>query len=361
MRESAVRIAGYFGYSETVHGLLACARDPEEAVRRAALEHLPFTDDARALPTLLDALTTDTPRARAAAARGLGRIDEPAASGALSAALGDGDAWVRYFAVRGLLEHTRPAATDVLIRLAEHDPAAHVRIAALEALGAQAVGDALPLLKRMAQDDHHEVAAAALGALGAIDDAEGLHALQEAIRADSPARRIAAVNALVVNGRSEAVQSLEWAGAADVDPSVVRAAIDGLGAIAGSTRPGSARAIDALLAFLGDRTTREHAQRAIVRLPPTRIADLSRGLQHPQADVRSSTVDVLGRFLCEEATQAVSTALGDPAPEVREAAVMTLARLGARGQEAALANLSTNDPSKAVRRAAAAALSGLGS
>ena len=144
-------------------------------------------------------------------------------------------------------------------------------------------------------------------------------------------------------------------------PSVVRAAIDGLGAVAGSTRSGSGRAIDALLAFLSDRMTREHAQRAIGGLPPARIAELSRGLQHPQPEVRTATVGVLGRFQCEEATHAVRMALDDPAPEVREAAVTTLARLGARGLEPALARLSAHDPSQAVRRAAAAALTGLGS
>ena len=145
-------------------------------------------------------------------------MDNPAASAALSASLADSDAWVRYFAVRGLLEHRQPASTDVLMRLAEHDPAAHVRIAALEALGALAVSDALPLLERLVDDEHHEVAAAALGALGAIDDPDGLPTLKDAIRAESPARRIAAVNALVVNGGGEAVESLEWACAADADP-----------------------------------------------------------------------------------------------------------------------------------------------
>ena len=74
-RESAVRIAGYFGYRETSDAVLGAVSDPVEAVRVAALEHLPFLDDPQVPELLHRALETDTPRAKAAAARALGRIE----------------------------------------------------------------------------------------------------------------------------------------------------------------------------------------------------------------------------------------------------------------------------------------------
>jgi HEAT repeat protein len=72
--------------------------------------------------------------------------------------------------------------------------------------------------------------------------------------------------------------------------------------------------------------------------------------------VRRGIVDALGRFQRPESTGLVADALGDSASAVRETAIATLARLGARGMEGAFAELATQDPSKAVRRAAATAL-----
>ena len=98
---------------------------------------LPFVDERRALPVLLEALA---PRRRQRARRRwherLGAWTIPRGSGALTAALEDGDAWVRYFAVRGLVEGRHsPAAAALNSAAAERYPAAHVRIASLEGLG----------------------------------------------------------------------------------------------------------------------------------------------------------------------------------------------------------------------------------
>jgi HEAT repeat protein len=359
MRESAVRIAGYFGYPETVDALFQCAADDDEIVRRAALEHLPFLEDARVLPALVSALERDAPRARASAARALGRVDAPDATAALTAALTDGDSWVRYFAVRSLGEQHASGAIASLVDLAERDPAAHVRIAALDILGALGATEATLVLKALADDGDPQVAAAALGALGAIAHGDGLQPLLDALRAESPARRQAAIAALALHGSQDAVASLEWAAAADADATVVRDSIEALGRVAAGSAAGAGRAADALITLLSDRETRDLARQTIAGLPASTIGALSRGLQHPQPDVRSATVDVLGSFQCEEATRVVAAALDDSTAAVREAAVMTLARLGARGLEPRLAALSAHDPSKAVRRAAAAALSEL--
>jgi HEAT repeat protein len=110
---------------------------------------------------------------------------------------------------------------------------------------------------------------------------------------------------------------------------------------------------------LSDVSRRELAAGALAQLPPSRIAVLARGLRHPQAEVRSATVEALGRIQRQEASQLVIEALTDNAPKVREAAVVTLARIGARDLEPTFARLAANDSSKTVRRAATAALARL--
>ena len=360
VRESAVRVAGYFGYPQTIDRLFACVSDGHEPVRRAALEHLGFLDDRRVLPALRHALGHDTPPARAAAARSLARIADPAAAAALRDALEDADSWVRYFAARGLAECRDQQTAAVLVHHARHDPAIHVRIAAIDALGALRALDRVADLKGLTSDPHEEVAAAALGALGRLAAADGLSELVEALRSDSASRRTAAVRALAAHGSTDAVSSLEWTASADPDPAVARSALEALAMVAATTDGPAARAaIDALLLLLTDAGRREAAANALAALPAARIQDLARGLRHPQTEVRTRTIEALGRLQHPEASRLIVEALADASPSVREAAIVALTRLGARGVEPTIADLAARDSSKAVRRAATAALARL--
>ena len=45
VRESAVRVAGYFGYASCAKALIDRCRDTDEAVRATALEHVAYLDD----------------------------------------------------------------------------------------------------------------------------------------------------------------------------------------------------------------------------------------------------------------------------------------------------------------------------
>src|SRR6185369_11374716 len=155
VRESAVKIAGYFGYEPCADGLLERCRDEVETVRAAALEHVAFLDDARVLPVLIEALEHDTPRARAAAAQALAHIESPDASAALRRAVAGADPWVRYFSAVSLGRQADAGALTLLETLARTDKVQHVRIAAIDAIGALG-GD---------------VAAGVLAALTASEDA----------------------------------------------------------------------------------------------------------------------------------------------------------------------------------------------
>lgn len=76
VRESAVKIAGYFAFPGCIDRLFASTLDPEEKVRRAAIENLPYIEnDPGVLDILLKALVNETPPIRAAAARALGELE----------------------------------------------------------------------------------------------------------------------------------------------------------------------------------------------------------------------------------------------------------------------------------------------
>jgi HEAT repeat protein len=231
-----------------------------------------------------------------------------------------------------------------------------VRIAALEALETTPGAAAAVPLAHLSRDENADVAAAALTALGRMADAD-LDPLLEALRSADPSRRHAAVRALVAHAGPGAVPPLEWTAAADADPAVARTALDGLSRIAARHDDGADAAVEALLALLADQRHREAAVVALGALPSVRIHAIGKGLEHPMPAVRRSTLDALARLRHPESSRLIESALGDTAADVREAAVIALARLGSLGADGTLSTLARQDPSKAVRRAAAAALS----
>lgn len=353
VRESAVRIAGYFGYPQAVEPLLARAADPVEGVRRAAIEHLPYLDDPRAIAVLTAAVRDAAAKVRAAAAQALAHVPRAQAEAPLLLASADQDAWVRYYAARALGDLGIGVAR--LAAIAEHDPATHVRIAALEALGAVAGSGSADLLLAYAVAADRDLAAAAVRSLGRVSDPRAAAALRSALRSPDPALRLAAVTACRTRATSEAIVALQWTAAADEDHAIAMAAVEALGLLARRQDTDGAAAVAALLSSTAEPRTRDAAIAALARLPPSRIDAVAQGLSSTQPQIRTATVAALARLHCPEASAAMRAALDDEDARVREAAVIALDRLGARGLGRKLALMARDDPSRAVRRVAAAA------
>ena len=356
VRESAVRIAGYFGYPECAEALLNLASDDDESVRRAAVEHLPFVEDSRAAPCLVSALADRSGRVRAAAAQAFAHMPRAAAHAALIEASADADAWVRYYAVRSLGTLGDAAAVAPLAAIAASDPAMHVRIAALESIGAIDGPAATDVLLRHTRDEEADLAAAALRSLGHAASAEAIAVMKDALRSGDVARRLAAVIGLRAAASREAVDALQWSVAADPEDSVALAAVEALGSIAGQSDGASNAAVAALVATLAEPTRRAAAAAMLTRLPERGMARVAAGLIHPNPVVRRVLVDVLARLRHPEASAAIRAALDDGDAAVREAAIVALDQLAVRGLRPRLAQLARSDESRAVRRAAASAL-----
>ena len=164
VRESAARIAGYFGYADCADLLIDCSSDEDERVRKAAVEHLPFLEDDRIMEVLADKLSTDTPKVRAAAASALGQIQ--GVDNMLVNALNDNDPWVRYFAAHSLGRLESSSSVSALSRIATEDPLNHVRIAALEALGQIGGNEAVEAITSQLRSNDRDVSRVAEQALG---------------------------------------------------------------------------------------------------------------------------------------------------------------------------------------------------
>src|SRR5918995_4122918 len=130
---------------------------------------MPVLDEVDAVDQLQSALAAETPRNRAAAAHAMRLLDDPRAGVALQAALNDPDVWVRYYAAASLGEaRFGSAAADDLARLARRDPATHVRIAAMTALGAMHGVLGEKVAAELMDDPDDDLAIAAVNVLGAV-------------------------------------------------------------------------------------------------------------------------------------------------------------------------------------------------
>jgi HEAT repeat protein len=352
-RESAVRIAGYFGYPACLDAVLACCDDPDEGVRRAALEQVPHLLEDRALPMLARVMATDTPRVRAAAASALGQV--AGSQVALIAALADEDPWVRYFAARSLSAQPDEAALGPLARVAAGDRAPHVRIAAVEAVGQIGGAQSAPLLTAHAEGADSVLAAAAIRALGQVSHPAALPPLLRALKSEDPSIAITAAGALAARGDAEAVRALRWTAGAQAGADVASVALDALGRVAASGSAAWEAAVDGLLELCAIAGQREAALVALGSVRPEGVDRVAAGLQHAASEVRTATVDALMRMKAPAASARVRAALDHTDPDVREAAVVALDRVGTRGLAEAFTRLAAGDPAAEVRRAAAAA------
>jgi len=346
VRESAVRIAGYFGYPECVEKFFQCASDADENVRKAAVEHLPYIEDRRVITILGHSIRHGTPAIRAAAALAFGQMDDDVAVEPLIDALGDEDAWVRYYAVRSIGRLRCADALPQLELALTTDEADHVRIAAAEALGQIGGRQAIALLRSVMSSLNPDLVRVASLSLASLAEPEALEPLFETLRTGDRTRKLDAIRALAIAGGKEAVESIEWAAATEQDVRVRQSAIEELAQMA------TPESIMALIRMTADRRLRPDCIAALSRLTRVKIQAVAAGLKSPQVEVRQAVVEALGRMKHPLASELLAQALDDENAAVRLCAVAALGTLGNRSCERRLIELAHKDDDPFVRESA---------
>ena len=355
VRECAVRVAGYFGFEECAPALLAATDDADEGVRRAAIEQLPVIQEPPAVSALLRALTRETPRNRAAAAHALALVDDDGSVRALIAALDDDDSWVRYFAAGSLARRTVIEAVPALVERARRDPATHVRIAALHALGLLDAPHLVDLATEMLREADADLVAAALAALAGVSDPRIDRLLEDAAQSSNAACRIPAVQAMATRGTAGATEILAWAARSDEPPELAAVAVEALRRMATTAGAELRRAaVQALLGLAAETAHRDAALAAIAALPASAIDDVAGVLDGTRVSLRLAAVEALARMRNRHASEALRRALQDSDPVVRGAAVAAFGRVGTPSAGPSIAAMRWSDPDPAVRRRAEA-------
>lgn len=157
-RESAVKVAAQLGDRRCAAAVLGACTDASETVRRAAVEVAASLDSEGGPSLALAALGDGAASVRAAAARGLAGLRDAPSFDALCRALHDPDSWVRYFAVRSLGRRRDAEGAARLASVIEREPARHVLIATIEALGEIGGARSVSTLSALAANTDDEVA-----------------------------------------------------------------------------------------------------------------------------------------------------------------------------------------------------------
>ncbi|MCC7352552.1 MAG: HEAT repeat domain-containing protein [Anaerolineae bacterium] len=194
--------------------------------RTVARQRLVLPAERRNLRAALVALRTGSPRERWEAAAALGHFPaSPDVAGALAAALGDPEPFVRAEAAAALAQLGAPAARGPLLQaLGSQEP---LRVAAAaEGLGRLRDAESVGALLAALETTEPAVRASIVTALGQTGAAEALPALLAALNDDVPAVRWAAAGALGQLGHAEASSALATRLAASVrrreDPDPAR-------------------------------------------------------------------------------------------------------------------------------------------
>jgi HEAT repeat protein len=352
VRESAARIAGYFGYISCLRRVVELCDDESETVRRTAVEALANYDQRPAWSKIHETATSDAdPSVRAAAVRAFARLISDESLNALAVACRDSNLWVRYYAARALGQR-RVAHADVLAALAEcatRDPAVPVRIAAIETLGVLQAPSMIGVLIPLARDAEPGVAYAAIVALGEFDIEPTMASLAHALESDDDDRRYAALEAL---GRQRSPHGVAPARALAIGGSdrIRRRAVQALGEI------GNAEAVRALAHVGAQPRLRSLVVAALAQVAEDHAVLLRNELSSAPAEVRELIVEAMGRAKHPDRARSLAAALNDASPIVRITAARALSRVDLREARTQLSMLARTDENRSVRVAAERAL-----
>jgi HEAT repeat protein len=312
----------------TADSLITQLGSGEIASRTLAADRLAMLGDPKAVPPLIEALTTakEAP-VRASAAAALGTLKDRRAVDALMTASNSPDRDVRLAAVTSLgliADHTSSEALLVAAKDADQS----VRNAALVSLAALGIS-----VERLSADITHpnwQTRAAAIAMLARLGDAKSLPLLVGALKDNDSRVRVEAARTIGLMGEPRAMDALV-AAVGDTSADVRVEATVALG------RLKDARAIAPLTSLLNDRDARVSlaAAESLARMQDARaIRVLVTSLADGDWQVRARAAQVLARVSAdapiEEATAQLAKAVTDKDPVVRYYAAEALTGIGAK-------------------------------
>jgi len=317
VRARAAWALGEIGQRSYVGELLARGKDESSMVREEVAKALGRIGDGQAVPVLCSLAGDRAPEVRLAAVRSLGVFADPDAVAVLiDRVTGDGDERVRLAATKRVGKKG--------LRLAANDRSPRVRAAAAETCAVLQAKDMSEELSRLVADRDTRVRHAAVVALGQVGAGRDAGKVVEVLRDDNPLIRRAGLRSLLSLDVRKAVAAARSA-IEDRDAEVRAVAIEVL------SRGLGKNARDLLWPRLSDanRRVRRGASRALVESCGVAMGDgLVAALDSKKQNLRVECIWCLGELKYRAGLPALIAATSDPVPQVGQAAVIALGKLG---------------------------------
>ena len=181
-RESALRIAGYFGYEACLPHVLDALNDPEEFIRLAAIEVLPFFDYPATGKIVGNLYKISGNRFRSQILKSATFMESDDALPLIRQALEESDPWIKTYALRsaGTL-NLREVAPQIKQLLTMEGPV-FVKITAIQALGDMRMEGAEEEIAAMADGSNFDLALTVVNALGSMGTHAAFNALHQLLQ-----------------------------------------------------------------------------------------------------------------------------------------------------------------------------------
>ncbi len=392
-RNTAIEALIHIG-PQALRSLEEAFRTENHDVRKFIVDVAGQMNTPLSVPLLLKAIQDEDENVRAAAVEYLGRLRAQEAVGPLIRMLQEEDLWVRYSVIEALGMIATPEALSVILDCLKERPLAEVALRALEGFGrAVPVERIVPFLS----DQRRSVSSQALITLSRlVETEEQFNALKEAIKEYMPFVKfvktlLEAVQSDRVELKKSALKLLGFcAGPEHIDLILELAMTEDIRAVAEEALlKAGRRAPHALEAFLwrGFPEKRRLVAQVMASLRlPVFYGSFMKALSDVDGHIVSIAAGALGEIGDRQSVERLIPLLGHPYPDVQEAVIEALVKLGnyLRNEElrtllssptellranAALVagrlrrealvgqiGLLSGDPSASVRRAAAEAL-----
>lgn len=359
VRKNAARALGYIHDNRSTIPLIELLKDEELSVRRAAAEALGMLQDKRAIEPLVQSLLDNVERVRQSAMDALAKFGKLASSPLLNAmshernkytlraiirtlgSIGDVKAVPAlieklsssYFIVRRAAQHALipfgPSISETLLTTLSYNKS-NIRTLLIDARN----------------DEHPELQLRAVKALGGLEEHRAVPILKTLVEQGQSDVQDAAANALIqigcsAWGRCGALIVLSEIGDDATTPALIESLSDDsdnvrLEAIRAIARVDGPKAIDPLIMVARkdrDPYIRYEAVRYLRRIGVgySEVLDLAlAALQDSSRDVRSQAARLLGNFQDEKSIQPLLRAIADAHWSVRESAECALINFGSK-------------------------------
>lgn len=345
-RESAIHIAGYFGFSNCKHLVQNCLEDSDIRVVCAAIENLPFFDDPTTNSILGNLYNQGSTRIRASVVKAATHIDDASKFKTLAESLNDSDAWVRYYSIRTICYHLLREHLPILMVMAEKDKAIHVRLAAIEAIGQLNGIQAIPLFSKLLHDEINDIVLTTIYALGMLESENSLILLMPLINDRDTYKRSAAIKAVSHFNVPEVIEKLHWIAATENLPMITNAAIEGLSTL------NSVQSIDYLIQLSLIPKIKEKCITALIQQKNLALPHLVITFNERPAQIKKNIIEFLSRSKKPEASEALIQFLNHENAQVRLEAMNALYRIGNLTAMEKIYKISATDQDVFVRNSA---------